>query len=197
MKSRESVEDRFYAKVKRSDDPTGCWVWTAARDQHGYGNFHVGPEDAPAKAHRFSYELNVGPIPHGMVVRQHCGNRACVKPDHLYVDRRRGPKPEPEPVAAAQPEPEVIPVDIRTDRYGRISMPCPECGDSDTDVLGVDAKFNLGVLSADAVHLCRGCSNPFVLRLHAGTLRDGVFVVPYDDRVRTMPASTSTDIPTN
>lgn len=74
-------EDRFWSKVDK-DGPNGCWVWTAARCRDGYGVFsprHSGQ----LKAHRFAYELLIGPIPDGLVIDHLCRNTACVNPAHL------------------------------------------------------------------------------------------------------------------
>jgi hypothetical protein len=85
---------RFWIKVnKRGPMPaqglvTGCcWEWTAGKTAQGYGGFH------PTKtqlilAHRFAYELLVGPIPDGLVIDHVCRNRACVNPGHLEVVTR-------------------------------------------------------------------------------------------------------------
>lgn len=72
---------RFWPKVQKSVDPDGCWEWVANRTPKGYGMFWVPP--AKVYAHRFSYELLVGPIPDGLVIDHLCRNRACVNPDHL------------------------------------------------------------------------------------------------------------------
>lgn len=80
---RPTPEERFWAKVVKSD---GCWLWTGHCDKSGYGGFGTSSASGHPrsyKAHRFSYELAFGPIPDGLVIDHLCRNRACVNPDHL------------------------------------------------------------------------------------------------------------------
>lgn len=77
--SHERAE-RFWAKVDKTD---GCWNWTAAK-AHGYGRFNIALRTTIA-AHRFSYELENGPIAQGLVLDHTCHNKACVNPSHLRV----------------------------------------------------------------------------------------------------------------
>ena len=75
-----SVEDRFWAKVQKSDE---CWIWTANRNRRGYGKFCLNKRQEPA--HRVVYMLTYGDIPPGAWVLHHCDNPSCVRPDHLYL----------------------------------------------------------------------------------------------------------------
>lgn len=82
---------RFWAKVDK-DGPGGCWLWTAGRTNGGYGMFGVeGNRTVPA--HRYAYELLVGPIPGGLTIDHLCRVRHCVNPAHLeavtYAENNR------------------------------------------------------------------------------------------------------------
>lgn len=76
-----TLEERFWAKVDRTE---GCWNWTGARINNGYGQIRIGGAKTPRiVAHRLSWEMANGPIPEGMFIDHTCHNRACVKPEHL------------------------------------------------------------------------------------------------------------------
>jgi hypothetical protein len=78
--------ERFWPKVDKTSSPDGCWLWTAALSQAGYGAFgaeRVNGRNRFVHAHRFAYELLVGPIPEGLQLDHLCRNRACCNPAHL------------------------------------------------------------------------------------------------------------------
>lgn len=81
---RGTLEERFWAKIM-TEPNTGCWLWCG--DFNGvYGNFSVrspGQKQRRYLAHRFSYELNVGPIPDGLTIDHKCRTPLCVNPLHL------------------------------------------------------------------------------------------------------------------
>jgi hypothetical protein len=74
------IEVNFWARVEKTD---GCWLWRGNVGLNGYGRMGIGP--SVVSAHRLSYQLLVGPIPHPLVIDHLCRNRICVNPAHLEV----------------------------------------------------------------------------------------------------------------
>lgn len=64
-------------------DPSGCWLWTGAIQTNGYGSTGIPGSGRTALAHRYVYELLVGPIPEGLTIDHLCRLRHCVNPAHL------------------------------------------------------------------------------------------------------------------
>lgn len=83
MPIRANLEDRFFAKVIKG---RGCWKWTAAKTERGYGVITRGRRgEKLIKAHRASWLIHFGDIPRGMSVAHRCNNQECCNPKHLYL----------------------------------------------------------------------------------------------------------------
>lgn len=78
--NNNTLAARFWAKVNKTDD---CWEWTGARLPQGYGL--IKTMTGQSRAHRVSYELNIGPISDGLMVRHTCDVPECVNPAHLLL----------------------------------------------------------------------------------------------------------------
>jgi hypothetical protein len=81
--SRKDPIIRFFEKIEKTDT---CWLWLGntakfKEDEKGYGNFWFDSKNH--MAHRFSYEIHVGPIPNDKELDHLCRVRNCVNPDHL------------------------------------------------------------------------------------------------------------------
>lgn len=63
----------------------GCWMWIAATDKEGYGQYsrQEGEKVVRHRAQRFIYELYRGKIPAGLYLDHLCKNKGCVNPNHL------------------------------------------------------------------------------------------------------------------
>lgn len=80
-----SLQERFDAKYTPEPN-SGCWLWAACVDKDGYGIIAFGTRGKKKEAaHRVSWEMQNGTIPHGLQVLHRCDNPSCVNPDHLHV----------------------------------------------------------------------------------------------------------------
>lgn len=84
MPGKQLLIPRFGKAVVVTD---GCWRWLKYINQWGYGAFKVGRRTV--QAHRFMYELMVGPIPPGLHIDHLCRNHSCLNPDHLEAVTKR------------------------------------------------------------------------------------------------------------
>jgi excisionase family DNA binding protein len=64
-------------------DPSGCLLWTGARNSSGYGHIRVGGGRSDAFVHRLMYEMFAEPIPDGLELDHLCRVRHCASPAHL------------------------------------------------------------------------------------------------------------------
>lgn len=83
----EKLERRFWKKADRTEDSKLCWIWRGMSDPNGYGLFYIYSSKSNRKitqAHIVAYQLEVGPIPEGLVIDHfRCGNKPCCNPAHL------------------------------------------------------------------------------------------------------------------
>jgi hypothetical protein len=95
-KPRASLSARSFEAAPSGDDPErigaritplpeGCWAFdNDLSEYHQISLRNAGPSGMGVMtAHRYVYEMLVGPIPEGHHVHHHCLNPGCVNPAHL------------------------------------------------------------------------------------------------------------------
>jgi hypothetical protein len=73
------MNERFLSKVEKTDT---CWLWKGCIGTDGYGQYTNSKDRS---AHRYSYIINKGEIPKGLLIRHTCDVRRCVNPLHLII----------------------------------------------------------------------------------------------------------------
>lgn len=86
-KTRIAVDCPCHLCATTEEASAKCIVWTATYTGGGYGAFWNGTR--LVRAHRFAYELLVGPIPEGLALDHLCRVRRCVAPAHLEAVTQR------------------------------------------------------------------------------------------------------------
>lgn len=79
---------RLSEKVEVSE--SGCWLWTGAKHESGYGV--VGHRGDMHRVHRVVYALCVAPVPPHLNVCHDCpegDNPLCCNPSHLFVGTQK------------------------------------------------------------------------------------------------------------
>lgn len=79
--------DKNGAIQKHRPDLGKCWSIRGYHNANGYGVFYAGGN--PMLAHRYSFELIIGPIPDGLEIDHLCRNRGCLRPEHLEPKTRK------------------------------------------------------------------------------------------------------------
>lgn len=89
---RASLEERFHNNVQiygpiLTHELGQCSIWTGYQHSRGYGAIWRG--HSLIYAHRMAWELAYGEPPAGRLI-QLCGNKLCVRVDHLVKAGHRG-----------------------------------------------------------------------------------------------------------
>ncbi|MEZ5534488.1 MAG: hypothetical protein R3F02_02580 [Thiolinea sp.] len=85
---RAKLQEQLRARSTEQAD-SGCWEWQGQISNSGRGRIMIQDQESgntrTVSAEDASYIAFLGEIPQGSLVRQSCGNRLCINPEHLEL----------------------------------------------------------------------------------------------------------------
>ena len=88
MGQEMTVKQKSLFDMTQTLDDSGCWIWQGQISNSGYGRTMVRDTDNAVKmisAQSASYQQFIAEVPDGYLVKQSCGNRLCINPQHLEL----------------------------------------------------------------------------------------------------------------
>ena len=88
MKQEMTVKQKRLFEMTRLLDDSGCWLWQGQVSNSGYGRTKIilsEYELMTVSAQTASYLQFIAEVPDGFLVKQRCGNRLCINPQHLEL----------------------------------------------------------------------------------------------------------------
>lgn len=88
QREQMTEQQRRLFDMARVLDDSGCWIWQGQISNTGYGRLKAKDSDNQIKmmsAQSVSYQEFIKNVPEGHLVKQSCGNRLCINPDHLAL----------------------------------------------------------------------------------------------------------------
>ncbi len=88
MKQAMTSKQKSLFELTQLLDDSGCWIWQGQVSNSGYGRVKMRESNHETKmvsAQTASYLQFVAEVPDGYLVKQSCGNRLCINPQHLAL----------------------------------------------------------------------------------------------------------------
>ena len=88
MTQEMTVKQKRLFDMTQPLDDSACWIWQGQVSNSGYGRIMVSDTDNTVKmvsAQAASYQQFIAEVPDGYLVKQSCGNRLCINPQHLML----------------------------------------------------------------------------------------------------------------
>lgn len=86
MKAKPTLQ-RLMESIQPVED---CWIWQKRLSSRGNPSISmkVGDRSSPCQATRVIWKEKFGVIPDKNIIRQKCGNKLCINPDHLILSTK-------------------------------------------------------------------------------------------------------------